>query len=798
MENNEINFRHFGKVEKATSQEVPSISLSPVISRAADIEANFQDVKRESFINKGELSDIAFQKVAARCQELGLTRSGNLHEVFSTIQQSEPMPGSSEKSVIREATLVFEYDHPQVSDKSLRLAVKFNHAKRDQFQVSEILLDSENKRIAASTRKEVEGWFYNRRQASAVDDKARSPRLAVYNSDSCEYEEVVVKNEADVIARLKVAGVELQNRNSGEGLDRPFVEICAYDTPTRTKVAEILRADKPLEEKPVVKQVEASKADPTEELAKVKTSLAALYNQATANLDTMEAALKNNDQEKAEKCREIQASLESEIKDVEDKQTRLAMNLQPVGGEPGTAAGSQLFTCKKCGNRATAPDMMADLEGKPFEDYYCKSCARDMQRGNPSEMIKNPPPPPENPMTVAKKKAQMVAVEEGVDVVDPLAETSEVEIPADLMRKDSEAAPVQATKAKKEGQSTVPPYVKTPDSPTPDRAVDPHMKPAEYEYIRQNYVEPLTREEMKVLLAKAGDPLEREDLPDVKLVELVLKDIFAKKIRLEDVMELPYRTGRKQKAVAAKKDEKKKDKDDDEKSKKDKKSAQLADAGQYKVGDRVLVRSLRRSGEVTDLKRVEQTDEIVYEVALHGVPEPKLFKSEALEKLSESEAESVESGEVQNFPGTTKTPGESIVTPPAIPGSEITASSATSRARSFYRLGKKAIAEDKSTPVGKEPDKISREPQRKPGRGPTQAEGVAKYHEAYNPRNLGSGFYKPTKTAERIIDDVMHRLYPDFQTAFNAWTKDWDDHPAKEVIRALKWAKVDVELGKKV
>jgi len=334
-------------------------------------------------------------------------------------------------------------------------------------------------------------------------------------------------------------------------------------------------------------------------------------------------------------------------------------------------------------------------------------------------------------------------------------------------------------------------------------------------------------------------------------VDLVLQNIFSKKIRLEDVMELPYRTGRKQKVVS-----KSRKADDDvaacggavvkpavvlqkmnsgEWTKEEavehlemivggtpagnqwaqealkilrqinpltiaSKKAQLADVvgGDFKVGDRVLVKFLRRSGEVTDLKRVEQTNEIVYEVALHGVPEPKLFKAEALEKLTESEAEAVEAGagDVQNFPGTTAAPGQSVVTPPAMPGSEIMASSATSRARSFYRLGKKTIAEDKSTPVGGEPDKISREPQRKPGRGPSQADGVAKYHEAYDPRNLGSGFYKPVKTAERIIEDVTMRRYPDYQTAFDAWTKGWDEHPRKEVIQALKWVKVDVEAKK--
>lgn len=770
MENTGNLFRHYGKTEKA-SQEIPTTSLSPIISRSADVESAHQEIKRESLLNQSEISKQAFQRVADRCAELGLSRSGELREVFQVVQQKEQAVGSNDHQIIREATLVFEYCNPQVSDKAIRVAVKYNHAKRDQYQVSEVLLDSENKRIAISTKKEVEGWFYNSRQASKVEEASKLPHLAVYNSQSCEYEEISVKNESDVIARLKVAGIELQNRNSGEGLNRPFIEICAYDVPTRTKVAAILRADQPLDERAIVKKFEASKADPTEELAKVKTCLAALYNQASANLDTMDSALKNNDLEKAEKCKDVQASLDSEIKDMEDKQTRLAMNLQPVGGEPGTAAGELQLTCKRCGAKGKAPTMKADLDGEPFEDYYCAHCASQLEASSPAAM--------------APRQGQtMVAPEEGVDIIDPLAETAEVEIPAELMRKDSEAAPTQAVKRAQTGKPGVPPYVKTPDSPTPNRAIDPHMKPAEYEYIRQNYVEPLTREEMKILLAKAGDPLEREDLPDSKLVELVLQNIFAKKIRLEDVMELPYRTGRKQKVAAAKKDDKK-----------GKSVAQLADVtgGDFKVGDRVLVKFLLRSGEVTDLKRVEQTNEIVFEVALHGVPEPKLFKGEALEKLSESEAEAVESGEVQNFPGTTATPGQSVVTPPAMPGSEIQASSATSRARSFYRLGRKTAAEDKATSVGKPPDLVSREPQRKPGRGPTQAEGVAKYHEAYDARNLGSGFYKPVKTAERIIDDVLHRLYPDYQTAFDAWTKGWDEHPRREVIQALKWVKVDVE-----
>lgn len=807
MENNGSLFRHYGKVE-GTTDHIPSISLSPIVSRAADIESGYVEGRRESLYNLGEISKTAFQRVASRCSELGLSRSGKIIPISQTIQKTDRLQGEiTDHRLVREATLVFQYSNAQVSGKSIRLAVKYNQANRDPYQVSEVLVDSQNKkRIVASTRKEVESWFYDRHQASSVEGSSeKTPRLAVYNSETCEYHEVSVKNEPDVVARLKVAGIELQNRNSGEGLDHPFVEICAYDQMTRKKVAEILRADNPLDDGEILKKAEASRLDPTKELVKVKSCLATLYVRASENLDAMDSALKNNDLEKAEKCKEVRASLESEIQDMEEKQTRLNNRRKSQMAVPEESALSQ----------------------SPAEDI------------------------PENPDLVEVK--MMVDPQSGITVtdpetgsetvVDPMSETQEIQVPESLVRQDFEAAPEVVSEetlvqASRKGQGVIPPYVKTPNQkPTSmDREKDPHWTPMQYEYIKK-YTDNLTREEMRYLLKKVGEDL-RDDIPDQPLQQKLLNAIFDQRIKLEDVMELPYRTGRLKKVAS------KSRKADDvavgggavyypsailkkyksgEMSKEEairaleitirdsldyfpdakevlnkiknssqvntnKKKAQLTDAN-FKVGDRVLVRSLRRSGEVTDLKRVEQTNEIVYEVALHGVPEPKLFKGDALEKLSDQQAEVVESGEVQNFPGTTSNFDQSVVTPPAIPGSEITASSAKSRAPSFYRLGKRTIAEDGAT--------SDRDPQHKPGRGPTQADGVAKYNKSYNPRNLGSGFYKPTWTAQRIIEDVTMRRYPDYQTGFEAWTKGWEDSPRKEVVRALKWVKVDVEMKDK-
>lgn len=36
--------------------------------------------------------------------------------------------------------------------------------------------------------------------------------------------------------------------------------------------------------------------------------------------------------------------------------------------------------CIKCGNWTPAWDAFADLEGKPFEDYYCPKCAAEAEQ----------------------------------------------------------------------------------------------------------------------------------------------------------------------------------------------------------------------------------------------------------------------------------------------------------------------------------------------------------------------------------------------------------------------------------
>lgn len=46
------------------------------------------------------------------------------------------------------------------------------------------------------------------------------------------------------------------------------------------------------------------------------------------------------------------------------------MNLQPVGS---TYAAYNIQCCK-CGEFKPGPEMLADLDGKAFEDYYCQAC----------------------------------------------------------------------------------------------------------------------------------------------------------------------------------------------------------------------------------------------------------------------------------------------------------------------------------------------------------------------------------------------------------------------------------------
>ena len=47
------------------------------------------------------------------------------------------------------------------------------------------------------------------------------------------------------------------------------------------------------------------------------------------------------------------------------------MNLQPIN-PPAPA-----FTCHcvACGGRVLSTDALADLDGRPFVDYYCRACA---------------------------------------------------------------------------------------------------------------------------------------------------------------------------------------------------------------------------------------------------------------------------------------------------------------------------------------------------------------------------------------------------------------------------------------
>ena len=52
------------------------------------------------------------------------------------------------------------------------------------------------------------------------------------------------------------------------------------------------------------------------------------------------------------------------------------MNLQPVG----STYANYSIRCCKCDTYNPGPEMLADLDGTPFESYYCSNCAKEQEQ----------------------------------------------------------------------------------------------------------------------------------------------------------------------------------------------------------------------------------------------------------------------------------------------------------------------------------------------------------------------------------------------------------------------------------
>jgi len=98
---------------------------------------------------------------------------------------------------------------------------------------------------------------------------------------------------------------------------------------------------------------------------------------------------------------------------------------------------------------------------------------------------------------------------------------------------------------------------------------------------------------------------------------------------------------------------------------------------------------------------------------------------------------------------------------------------AHSRAPSFYREAKKAA------------EKAARKAR-------TQAESIGDYDERYDVKNLGSGLYRPIRTAENIVRDMRYNKFPTYEDAFANYCSEWPEEPSNEVKKVL--ARLDVNL----
>ncbi len=862
-------FSYFGK-KKEAGKDILDIKLSEYM-RDSNL-GKYGDDNRTFYANKVDIERESVKTAANRLSEMGISpKSGNLRTSSFQIKKKEAVNGSVGRELITNAITVYDYTNPNVSDKMVKVAVAYNRSNSPVCTASKVLLDGNNKKIEASTKSELKKWYYSPKN-TPIDEKF-SPKLAIYNDD--KYCELNVSDRDRAIARLKVAGIELQNRASGEGLDRPFIEICAYDKVDRDRVSQILSTK---EDEIDIDKINVEYLEKEEmELEKIETRLGQLYDDATKIEDSIDKAMANGELTNSEKLLVEKKKINAELKEKESRRKALNESIKNHKAQvqtSGKTAEDKIleYYWKKTG---TFPDETVGITVKdaisefidPQKLYFILSEGGDKAEHNSRiimgdssvesiellkeavyKILKQEKNMDEN----GERKAQVEDVVDADESVDADEETREVvvdkddefvpddksvvspdedaDLPVEHLREDMEPAPEVEEPAQEEtneentNQVTDSKKESTNNLTASKKRVKIAIKDNTFAHacVEQNSIQ-----ELKESLN--GKP-DQEDMKEWDLTESEWRNQIEQAIKyMEDnkrtasnkwfsiaqvakicpqcAADMRKKGLKKVKASLftaqrTKSNDSERYQNPDDSFKKmttpggtDKESKfggcvryMMSDEGgnhteesaknicgsiaqkkgrkaqlaQFEIGDRVLVKPLSRTGEIIDIKQIEDSKETVYEVSLDGVADPKLVSESAVE-LVEGTSSAVEVAEpgLENFPATV---GNDTVQLGAV---------AHSRAPSFYREAKKAA------------EKAARKAR-------TQAESIGDYDERYDVKNLGSGLYRPIRTAENIVRDMRYNKFPTYEDAFANYCSEWPEEPSNEVKKVL--ARLDVNL----